>query len=172
MKKTIIGVIAVLLVLLTVIGCGQTEVVTEEEPEGTPWNPKFTQERYNEVGEYIDMRCVITEDLTTSCSEISNGKIEETKEPIIEKLQIFEGTQDTVTDPFYLEKGFVKITGHYIGDSNFAVYLIGDGKRLIFNEINSYDGKVAEIVGGGYYRLEVRAASWNSRVAWSITLEQ
>lgn len=89
--------------------------------------------------------------------------------------QVFEGTEDKVISNIYLKEGYAKITGHYVGDSNFAVKLLGGAGKyeLLFNEIGAYDGEtIVYVRESGYYILEVEANSWDTRVGWKIIVEQ
>ena len=89
--------------------------------------------------------------------------------------KLFTGRGDTVTNSFYLRKGFYKITGEYKGDSNFIVYLVdtAGNKNLIFNQVDDYNGVKGETVRySGQYRLSVRAQGYDSAGSWSIKLER
>ncbi len=107
-------------------------------------------------------------DKLTDCPQVLAAKT-------ISPSKEFSGVGDKVTDAFYLNKGFTKVTSHYQGDSNFIVHLIDEngGEQSIHNEIGNYDGEIAVTIRtAGNYRLSVQAQGWSSTGSWNIKLEQ
>jgi hypothetical protein len=62
---------------------------------------------------------------------------------------IFEGTTDTVTEPFVVREGVLRVDAVYRGDGNFIVQVYGpaNSSDLVFNEIGPYQGQRAIEVG-------------------------
>ena len=91
----------------------------------------------------------------------------------------FEGTTDTITDPFMVQEGVVRVDAEYGGDGNFAVWIYGPaGSRdLVINEIGPYQGeKVIDVAGDQGLAIGVRAGEVFFEVTgdgpWRISVEQ
>lgn len=89
--------------------------------------------------------------------------------PVSSDSQQFQGTTATVTEPFTVQSGILKVIGRYEGSGNFAViaYSETDYEDLIFNEIGSYTGQSAlQVEPGTTLVLDVEADG-----PWEITIE-
>lgn len=87
------------------------------------------------------------------------------------KFQAIElsGQGSKITDPFELNEGGYKVTSHYVGESNFTVYIIkADGEEgpLLANEIGNADVSDSFKANGGQYRFKVGGDG-----AWTIKIE-
>ena len=135
-----------------------------------PVKTEFKEKIVEKPVQVIRYQCAdeTIKDKLSDCPQIPEAKK-------ISLIKEFEGIGDRVTDSFYLNKGFTKVTSTYDGNSNFIVYLIDkDGnKENIHNEIGSYDGeKALTIRPAENYRLEIKAQGWDSAGSWTIKLEQ
>ncbi|SPU00932.1 lipoprotein [Lysinibacillus capsici] len=87
----------------------------------------------------------------------------------LEALKI-NGSGDTATKKFKLEKGFVIVDATHQGSSNFAVKLLDANAnmiKLVVNEIGNYTGKKIYAVPTGEYQYEVTASG-----PWTINMSQ
>jgi hypothetical protein len=92
----------------------------------------------------------------------------------------FEGSADTVTDPFIVREGTVRFDARYTGSSNFAVWIYGpDGSQdLVFNEIGPYEGsQVVPVAGADGVAIDLRAGEaflevTGSDGSWRIDVSQ
>lgn len=99
-------------------------------------------------------------------------KIDETPKGQFQPVT-FKGSDNQITDKFWLDKGLVIFKNKYRGESNFIVDLIdenGNNVDLVANTIGDSDTSgLATIRNAGYYRLEVTAWPGSS---WEINVEQ
>ena len=92
----------------------------------------------------------------------------------------FEGSSDTVTDPFIVGPGTVRFDAVYNGSSNFAVWIYGpDGTQdLVFNEIGPYEGsQVVPVAATGEFAIGLTAGEaflevTGSDGSWRIDVSQ
>ncbi|MEQ6048467.1 cell envelope integrity protein TolA [Lysinibacillus capsici] len=103
--------------------------------------------------------------------ELAEQKAKEEAERIakLEALKI-NGSGDTATKKFKLEKGFVIVDATHQGSSNFAVKLLDANAnmiKLVVNEIGNYTGKKIYAVPTGEYQYEVTASG-----PWTINMSQ
>lgn len=80
--------------------------------------------------------------------------------PAPSDVQHFEGDSDTLTEPFIVESGVLRVSGTHQGDGNFIVVpYTPDGEMAsLFNEIGPFSGEAAfEVDPGGKIILEVQA---------------
>ena len=86
---------------------------------------------------------------------------------------VLEGSDNQVTDKFYLKKGLAIFKNKYVGQHNFIAYLIdseGNDVRIVANTIGSSEtSSSAKIDIAGYYRIKVTAWPGSD---WTIRIEQ
>ena len=86
---------------------------------------------------------------------------------------VLEGSDNQVTDKFYLKKGLAIFKNKYVGQYNFIAYLIdseGNNIGIVANTIGSSEtSSSAKIDTAGYYRIEVTAWPGSD---WTIRVEQ
>jgi hypothetical protein len=80
---------------------------------------------------------------------------------------VMSGTNSKVTDPMNIPAGNYRVSWQASGSSNFFIYVQGQDKRLLVNEIlpNPDHGEVLFTSGGGSFIIEVKA----SQATWKIT---
>jgi hypothetical protein len=84
-------------------------------------------------------------------------------------VQRFSGSTATVTEPFTVQSGILRVSGTHEGRSNFAViaYSETDYEDLLFNEIGPYTGQTElQVDPGSTLVLEVEADA-----PWEVVLE-
>lgn len=94
------------------------------------------------------------------------------KQTISSKPIVLSGSNNQVTDKFYLSQGLVIFKNSYKGEGNFIAQLIdedGDYVSLVANTIGTSEtSSSAKIENEGYYRIEVTASSGSH---WTIKVE-
>jgi hypothetical protein len=89
--------------------------------------------------------------------------------PAPSDAQHFSGETSTVTDPFVVDSGVLKVTGSHQGDANFIVMAYNEAgdKEYLFNEIGPYTGQTTlKVEPGSKLILDVQANG-----PWEITME-
>lgn len=122
--------------------------------------------QYLNVGTYT-ARLTVTDNGGASASDTTEIIVypEEPQEILL------QGTGDTATTFFTLEKGLSVFAMSHIGTSNFYIWLMkdnGDTIGLLVNEIGSFDGSTAiGITATGNYLLDVNADG-----NWTVQIKQ
>ena len=76
-------------------------------------------------------------------------------------MHLIDGSGTMETWEIWLDSGVSTISGRNYGTGNFVVWLSKNGKHqdMLFNELNTYEGKTAfEITDAGYYTFDVIAS--------------
>ncbi|MDV0443436.1 hypothetical protein [Methanorbis rubei] len=145
MKKYLLILAVLLLVAAAVFGAGCIQYIPGQPTTPTP-TPSET----------------MTEIPTTAPTQVTAVQ---TQTPKPQRTQMpmhqIDGSGTMQTWQIWLDPGVSIITGKNYGTGNFVVWLCENGQHvdMLFNELNSYEGKTAfEIDDAGYYTFDVIAS--------------
>lgn len=146
----------------------KVETVTKPKEE-TPEEKAAREAKEAEEKELAEQKAKEEAEVRAKAEAEAKAKAEAERIAKLEALKI-NGSGDTATKKFKLEKGFVIVDATHQGSSNFAVKLLDANAnmiKLVVNEIGNYTGKKIYAVPTGEYQYEVTASG-----PWTINMSQ
>lgn len=146
----------------------KVETVTKPKEE-TPEEKAAREAKEAEEKALAEQKAKEEAEVRAKAEAEAKAKAEAERIAKLEALKI-NGSGDTATKKFKLEKGFVIVDATHQGSSNFAVKLLDANAnmiKLVVNEIGNYTGKKIYAVPTGEYQYEVTASG-----PWTINMSQ
>lgn len=146
----------------------KVETVTKPKEE-TPEEKAAREAKEAEEKALAEQKAKEEAEVRAKVEAEAKAKAEAERNAKLEALKI-NGSGDTATKKFKLEKGFVIVDATHQGSSNFAVKLLDANAnmiKLVVNEIGNYTGKKIYAVPTGEYQYEVTASG-----PWTINMSQ
>lgn len=146
----------------------KVETVTKPKEE-TPEEKTAREAKEAEEKALAEQKAKEEAEVRAKADAEAKAKAEAERIAKLEALKI-NGSGDTATKKFKLEKGFVIVDATHQGSSNFAVKLLDANAnmiKLVVNEIGNYTGKKIYAVPTGEYQYEVTASG-----PWTINMSQ
>lgn len=146
----------------------KVETVTKPKEE-TPEEKAAREAKEAEEKALAEQKAKEEAEVRAKAEAEAKAKAEAERIAKLEALKI-NGSGDTATKKFNLEKGFVIVDATHQGSSNFAVKLLDANAnmiKLVVNEIGNYTGKKIYAVPTGEYQYEVTASG-----PWTINMSQ
>ncbi|WP_347723174.1 hypothetical protein [Lysinibacillus capsici] len=146
----------------------KVETVTKPKEE-TPEEKAAREAKEAEEKALAEQKAKEEAEVRAKAEAEAKAKAEAERIAKLEALKI-NGSGDTATKKFKLEKGFVIVDATHQGSSNFAVKLLDANAnmiKLVVNKIGNYTGKKIYAVPTGEYQYEVTASG-----PWTINMSQ